>query len=256
MADGTLTSERGTPASEQLAPGPVGMPVEMPASSAPFASETAGVTPAPLLVVAQHAPTPVGDRPRVTPLAPQRFGVQFTMDQETHDLLGYAQELLGHQIAPGDVAVVFKRALQALVPQLERQKFAATENPRPRQSRSADPRHIPAPVKRAVWERDGGRCTFVSEAGHRCEARTGLEFDHVQEVTRGGTATVPGIRLRCRSHQYTAECTFGVEFMRHKRLAAAEARARTKALAATRLAGREGSRLESSDDAARSGCAD
>ena len=199
MGTGTPAVER-VQAPAELAVRPVGTPVEMPASSAPFASESAGVAPAPLPVVAQHAPTPVGDRPRVTPLAPQRFGVQFTMDQGTRDLLCYAQELLGHQVAPGDIAAIFKRALQALVPQLERQKFAATENPRPRQSRSTDPRHIPAPVKRAVWERDGGRCTFVSEAGHRCEARAGLEFDHAQEVARGGTATVSGIRLRCRAH--------------------------------------------------------
>ena len=35
-----------------------------------------------------------------------------------------------------------------------------------------------------------------------------------------------GMRLRCRVHnQYGAECTFGPEFMRHKRIAAAEARA-------------------------------
>jgi len=35
--------------------------------------------------------------------------------------------------------------------------------------------------------------------------------------------------LRCRAHnQYGAECTFGPEFMRHKRQAAAEARAAAK----------------------------
>ncbi len=42
-----------------------------------------------------------------------------------------------------------------------------------------------------------------------------------------------GIRLRCRAHNlYGAECMFGVEFMRHKRLAAAEARAAAKGRAA------------------------
>ena len=81
-------------------------------------------------------------------------------------------------------------------------------------------------MKRAVWERDQGQCTFVSETGHRCESRKRLEFDHVVEVARGGEATVEGIRLRCRAHnQYTAERTFGAEFMRHKRIAAAEGRA-------------------------------
>lgn len=65
----------------------------------------------------------------------------------------------------------------------------------------------------------------MSDAGRRCTARRGLQFDHIQKVARGGEATVSGIRLLCRAHnQYGAERTFGVEFMRHKRVAAAEAR--------------------------------
>src|SRR5207247_4630763 len=99
---------------------------------------------------------------------------------------------------------------------------------------SPDPRHVPAHVKRAVWERDGGQCTFTSDSGRRCPARTRLEFDHVDEVARGGRASVAGIRLRCRAHnQYGAECTFGAEFMRHKREAAQrKAEARRQEMAA------------------------
>src|SRR5439155_17570880 len=98
---------------------------------------------------------------------------------------------------------------------------ARAMRPRPSKRPSDNPRQIPAHVKRAVWERDHGQCTFVSEAGRRCPARTRLEFDHVVEVARGGRASVAGIRLRCRAHnQYGAERTFGAEFMRHKREAA------------------------------------
>jgi len=53
-----------------------------------------------------------------------------------------------------------------------------------------------------------------------------LEFDHVDEVARGGRATIEGMRLRCRAHnQYGAECTFGTEFMEHKRYEARRAAA-------------------------------
>jgi hypothetical protein len=91
-------------------------------------------------------------------------------------------------------------------------------------------------VKRAVRARDGGRCTFVGDSGHRCEARSRLEFDHVEPFARGGEATVEGIRLRCRAHnQFEAERTFGPEFMRRKRLAATEERAAARE-ARTRLA--------------------
>jgi hypothetical protein len=67
----------------------------------------------------------------------------------------------------------------------------------------------------------------VSEAGHRCPTRRRLEFDHVQEVARGGSATASNLRLRCRAHnQYGAERTFGSEFMRQKREAARAVQAR------------------------------
>jgi len=147
------------------------------------------------------------------------------MSQELHDKLRHAQELLSHQVPSGDIAGVLERALDVLIAGLEKRKFAATDRPRHAQRRpSTNPRYVPADVKRSVWERDGGRCTFVSEGGRRCPARTLLEFDHADPVALGGQATVARMRLRCRAHnQYAAERTFGTEFMRHKREAARRA---------------------------------
>jgi len=167
------------------------------------------------------------NRPRLKPLGCERFAVQFTMSQAALGKLRYAQELLSHQLPSGDIAAVFERALDALIPKLEKAKFAATTRPRCSHRRAGtDSRTIPADVRRAVWKRDQGQCTFVSESGHRCSARKFIEFDHVQEFSRGGEATISGIRLRCHAHnQYAAERAFGTEFMRHKRLTAAETRA-------------------------------
>ena len=79
---------------------------------------------------------------------------------------------------------------------------------------------MPADVQRAVWHRNGGRCTFAIENGHRCEATTRLEFDHVHPVARGGRSTPENLRLRCRAHnQFGAECTYGRGFMAEKRQA-------------------------------------
>jgi len=208
----------------QQAPGPVASLDLAPAGSANLNPEQA---PGP--VPATDVPPPTPDRGRIKPLAPQRFGVQFTMSQSLHDKLRYAEELLGHQVTPGDLAQIFERALDALIPQLEKHRFSATAKPRPQRrprASSDNPRHIPAHVRREAWKRDGGRCTYVSESGQRCEARKGLQFDHVAEVARGGEAGVGDLRLLCWAHnQYAAECTFGAEFMRHKRIAASEARA-------------------------------
>ncbi len=175
---------------------------------------------------AEQAPGPVRipqvvANPRVRPLTSMSFSVQFTLSHAGHEQLRRAQELLGHTIPSGDIAAVMERALGLLVAHLERQKFAATDRPRPAPRReSANPRHIPAHVKRAVWARDGARCTFVSDDGRRCESRTRLEFDHVLEVARGGGSSESDLRLRCRAHnQYTAGCTFGEGFMEGRRAA-------------------------------------
>jgi hypothetical protein len=174
-------------------------------------------------------------RPGVAPLASGRYGLQFTVGQGTYEKLHQAQALLGHAVPSGDLAEVFDRALDALIARLEKRKCAATCRPRPRHQSSTNPRHVPAEVRRAVWARDGGRCTFVSASGHRCKARGRLEFDHVEPVARGGQSTVEGMRLRCRAHnQYAAECVFGAGFMRGKREAAQNAarEARARAVAA------------------------
>jgi len=207
--------------SKQLAPGQV----------EPEAAEHGGS------VTDQLAPGQVearAPRAKVTPLSAECFMLQVTIEKDTHDKLRYAQALLSHQLPSGDIAQVVDRALDVLIAQLERQKFAATARPRVRTRRSAcNPRHIPAHVKRAVWERDQGQCTFVSDTGRRCESRKFLEYDHVDPVARGGQATVQGLRLRCRGHnQLEAERTFGAGFMSAKR---EEAR-RTAAAARTRAA--------------------
>lgn len=177
-------------------------------------------------------------RPKVSPLSADRFALQLTVSRCTHDKLRYAQELLSHQLPSGDLPEVFDRALDALIMQLEKRKFAATPRPREANHRATlSPRHVPAHVKREVWVRDGGQCTFVSDEGHRCEARKLLEFDHIVEMARGGKATVDGMRLRCHTHnQFEAERTFGTEFMRAKREEAQRV-AREKRAANARVTG-------------------
>jgi len=82
--------------------------------------------------------SPVPPRARVMPLSPQRYALQVTVSQATHDKLCRAQDLLGHKVASNDITEVLDRALDLLVAQLERAKFAATERPRRNRRRPAD----------------------------------------------------------------------------------------------------------------------
>ncbi len=72
-------------------------------------------------------------------------------------------------------------------------------------------RHISADVKRDVWARDQGRCTFVGACG-RCNVTRNIEFHHIINHAHGGPATVANITLHCRAHNvYQAELDFGPE---------------------------------------------
>jgi hypothetical protein len=79
---------------------------------------------------------------RVAPLAPQRYGVQFTLDEVGHDLLRQVQDLLGHEVPRSDLAEVFVRALKAYATLLAKQKHAATEHPRVPRPQKPGSRHI------------------------------------------------------------------------------------------------------------------
>jgi hypothetical protein len=75
---------------------------------------------------------------------------------------------------------------------------------------AASRRHVPAEIRRAVWRRDAGRCTFADESGRRCHERAGLELHHEQAFALGGATTVENLRLLCRSHNgFHAERDFG-----------------------------------------------
>jgi 5-methylcytosine-specific restriction endonuclease McrA len=164
------------------------------------------------------APT-LRHRPAVTPLAPERYKVQFTVSRETHDRLRRAQDLLRHSIPDGDVAVVFDRALVLLVEHLEKQKFAATSRPRDTPQLPGRLRHIPAAVRREVWARDEGRCAFVGPSG-RCAEKGCLEFHHVVPYAAGGAADASNIQVRCRSHNaFESELFFGTGMVREEAVA-------------------------------------
>jgi len=150
------------------------------------------------------------------------FLVRLTVPKSTRDKLHYAQSLLSHAVPMDDLAQVFDRALDALISQLEVRRLGVSTRELRREGSGtegdAPSRYIPAAVRRAAWERDGGRCTFVSITGGRCRSRQFLEFDHAEPFARGGKATVDNIRLRCRAHnQQEAERVFGREFMRQRR---------------------------------------
>jgi len=145
----------------------------------------------------------------VKSLDAERYKVQCTVTRSTFEKLRRVQDLMRHTCSNGDVGLVFDRALDVLLEHLERAKLAQVSRPRQPRGATAGSRHIPATVRRAVWERDEGQCAFTGTRG-RCTERGFLEFHHILPFADGGSATVENIQLRCRAHnQYESEQWFG-----------------------------------------------
>jgi hypothetical protein len=160
------------------------------------------------------------DRPRPTikPIAPERYAVRFTISRDTSDKLRRVQDLMRHVVPDGDPAVIFDRALTALLQDLEKRRLGAATKPRKVSARRPFDRHIAAAVRRAVWKRDGGQCAFIGANG-RCSETAFLEFHHVRPFAAGGESTVDNVELRCRAHnQYEADLFFGPLIARERPL--------------------------------------
>ncbi len=57
-----------------------------------------------------HSMEPLRVHAAISPLAPVRWALQCTVTQDCHELLRYAQALLGHAVPDGDVPAVIERA--------------------------------------------------------------------------------------------------------------------------------------------------
>jgi len=170
---------------------------------------------------APERPPPREDhRPAIAPLSEETFRVQFTASRALRDKLRQAQDLLRHRVPDGDLALVFERALDSLIDQVKKERFAVGRKPRqPSIEATHEPssRHIPDAIKRVVYERDGGRCTFTDD-GRRCAQTGALEFDHVDGFARTHLHDADRIRLLCRAHnQHAAEKIYGRDFMERAR---------------------------------------
>src|SRR5262245_33282837 len=144
------------------------------------------------------------------------------------------QELLSHQIPSGDPAIIIKDSLLRRLKEVKKERFGAGKRRKKAENPSAmaaaeggakeapgedtkgvsrdgeQSRYIPKEIRKAVWERDQGRCAFVSTKGRWCTERRWLEFHHIIPFAWRGETSVDNLELRCRTHNaYEGELLFG-----------------------------------------------
>ncbi len=184
-------------------------------------------------LLAEKSPT-FAFQEKMRVLTPSLTQLTFTADEQLIENLAKIRDVFAHQLpCPSGtadlVAFMAERLLEAHRKRTETSISSAKKNkqrlgadPRvqkqdpemtvpeslPAQGQKALPapqvrsRYIPASVRRAVWDRDRGRCTYVSSTTkRRCESRHRIQIDHVTPYIFGGLSNdVTGLRLLCFTH--------------------------------------------------------
>ena len=62
-------------------------------------------------------------------------------------------------------------------------------------------RYIPKALRKQIWERDKGQCTFIHlKTGKQCGSKHLLQIDHIKPFSLGGRNEFKNLRLLCAGH--------------------------------------------------------
>ena len=115
----------------------------------------------------------------------------------------------GHRAAPTPARAVRPIPTSAPLPPSTQEETARRAATRARPTDAATPtakscasgRAISAGVRRQVWQRDGGRCSYADpQTGRRCNSTHLIEIDHIVPHALGGGADPGNLRLLCGAH--------------------------------------------------------
>jgi hypothetical protein len=161
--------------------------------------------------------SPCGPHPEMKAVSEDRWSLRVTIDRGLKEDLETLAMMLSHKVPRGDLAAVLREAIRSGIEKHGKRKGAIEprrRSPHPEGRKTArDPRAIPVDVRRAVWKRDGGRCTWTGPDERRCDSRWQLELDHIEPPLIGGRSTVENLRLRCRlcRSRHKPHCAYPVD---------------------------------------------
>ncbi|ABC83782.1 HNH endonuclease [Anaeromyxobacter dehalogenans] len=161
----------------------------------PVSPATEPATPIP---AADCVAVPVAKPSSVDWLDSDQARMHLTVSKAFLKKLDAARDTLSHSVPGATRENVLEAALDLLIADRDRRK-GLTARPQ-KNVRPSKPDHVSAHVRREVWERDGGRCTFVLASGERCGSTHQLELDHVVPRACGGASRADNLRIRCRGH--------------------------------------------------------
>jgi hypothetical protein len=155
----------------------------------------------------------------VEPLTADLRRLHVTVSKRFTEKLEAARDALSHSHPGADVETILEAGLDLLLERAAKRK-GLVKRPRPAAVpaaaavESANPRHVPAAVRREVFLRDEGKCQWPLADGGICGSTHRVELDHIVPVGRGGRSTASQMRTLCRFHNdLAAREVYGDELM-------------------------------------------
>jgi len=158
----------------------------------------------------------------------RRIKIEFSADEQLAEKIKRVKEVMRHTYPHGRLEDIFnellefyleKKAPERKIARMEKaavgkEEKSAAPKRNQKEERSAgsiQSRYIPQEIRRKVWKRDRGECSYQAPDGKKCAERGALEIDHIHPFALGGDSTTQNLQLLCRTHNhYRAQQTFGV----------------------------------------------
>jgi 5-methylcytosine-specific restriction endonuclease McrA len=156
-------------------------------------------------------------------ISDQRVELKINISEKLKNKLDDLKSLMSHHDADMSYEALIETLVEVAEPKLLNKKSIkkvpsdviaspkAQRNVSPlRRNGAVNTRYIPRPIKRYIWSRDQGRCTYKSPInGKRCESQYLVQYDHVKPFALGGESVEGNLRLLCAQHnQLRAKETF------------------------------------------------
>jgi hypothetical protein len=134
--------------------------------------------------------------------------IQFVADSALNAKLDRIKEVMAHKNFSGRYDLLFNEmadvTLKFCDPLMKPSK-ASDAAPLPRAPKAQTPkvrsRGIRITIRREVFQRANGQCEYVDPIlNKRCDCRHGVEVDHIQRFSEGGTHELGNLRLLCDAH--------------------------------------------------------
>jgi 5-methylcytosine-specific restriction endonuclease McrA len=166
------------------------------------------------LVARAVAPRMVG-KEKLRPLTKELTELKFVVDQETLGDIDKLKALLSHRNSNLDLAGLMRLLLNLGLEKWDPVRQVRKRTSLPAPAVDSKRKAIPATLKRAVWTRDNGQCTYRDPL-HKtcCSSSKFLQIDHVVPLALGGTTELSNLRLLCFEHNHlAARQVFGAKKM-------------------------------------------